>query len=68
MLNVIVIGIYSSNNNEYDQTFLFTDISTTQNLFGYANGIQGYDIKLNDPANAYQIKSELQSQLILQNF
>lgn len=63
MLNVIVIGIYSSNNNEYDQTFLFTDISTTQNLFGYANRIQGYDIKLNDPANAYQIKSELQSQI-----
>ena len=63
MLNVIVIGIYSSNNNEYDQTFLFTDISTTQNLFGYANRIQGYDIKLNDPADAYQIKSELQSQI-----
>lgn len=63
MLNVIVIGIYSSNNNEYDQTFLFTDISTAQNLFGYANRIQGYDIKLNDPANAYQIKSELQSQI-----
>jgi lipoprotein-releasing system permease protein len=63
MLNVIVIGIYSSNNNEYDQTFLFTDISTTQNLFGYANRIQGYDIKLTDPDKAYQIKSELQSQI-----
>jgi len=63
MLNVLVIGIYSSNNNEYDQAFLFTDISTTQNLFGYANRIQGYDIKLNDPDKAYQTKSELQSQI-----
>jgi len=63
MLNVLVIGIYSSNNNEYDQTFLFTDISTTQNLFGYASRIQGYDIKLNDPDKAYQTKSELQSQI-----
>lgn len=63
MLNVIVIGIYSSNNNEYDQTYLFTDMSTTQNLFGYGNRIQGYDIKLNDAEKAYQIKSELQNHI-----
>lgn len=68
MLKVIVIGIYSSNNNEYDQTFLFTDISTTQNLFGYASRIQGYDIKLNDPDKAYQIKSELQSKIDASKF
>lgn len=63
MLSMIVTGIYSSNNNEYDQSFIFTDLKSAQKIFGDLDRIQGYDIKLYDASNSFEIKSELQNQI-----
>ncbi|MCL5028951.1 MAG: ABC transporter permease [Bacteroidetes bacterium] len=59
----IVAGIYSSNNNEYDESYIFTNLETAQNLLGYGNNVQGYDVRLNNLSEADEVKSQLQHKL-----
>ncbi len=60
---VNVEGIYVSNNNDYDGSYIITDLKFAQFLLGYKNRIQGYEIRLNNSDDAFEIKEYLQSKL-----
>lgn len=68
MQKFIVRGIFISNNNEYDESYIFTNLTSAQKLLGYYNQIQGYDIRLNDLDESENIKNEIQSKLDEKNF
>jgi lipoprotein-releasing system permease protein len=59
----IVSGIYSSNNNEYDESYIFTNLKTAQNLLGYYDDVQGYDIKLDNINHSFDVKDRLEKKL-----
>jgi lipoprotein-releasing system permease protein len=59
----ILTGIYNSNNNEYDASYIFSSIESSRHLLGYSNRIQGYDIMLDDLDNAFEIKDRLDAEL-----
>ena len=59
----IVQGIFSSQNNEYDESLAFTYLSEAQYLLGYKNSYQGYEIKLNNSDNSFKAKDYLESKL-----
>jgi lipoprotein-releasing system permease protein len=59
----IVGGIYSSNNNEYDESYIFTNLETAQKLLGYHNNIQGYDIKLDNINHSFDVKDQLEKKI-----
>ena len=52
----IVKGIFSSQNNEYDESLIFVPVEDAQYLLGYDDEIQGYDIKLNNSDNSFKSK------------
>ncbi len=64
----ILSGIYSTTNNEYDDSYIFTSLKTAQSVLGYNNHIQGYDIRLNDIEESFDVKALLQKQLSLKNY
>lgn len=57
----IVQGIFSSQNNEYDESLAFTYLSEAQYLLGYKKSYQGYEIKLNNSDNSFKAKDYLES-------
>jgi lipoprotein-releasing system permease protein len=59
----IVSGIYNSNNNEYDESFIFCSLNEGQKLLGYRNTFQGYDINLKNIDLAFSVKERLQMKL-----
>lgn len=59
----ILAGIYSSNNNEYDASFIFASLEAGQKLLGYGSSYQGYDIKLKNIDHSFSVKEKLQSKL-----
>ena len=64
----IVKGIFSSQNNEYDESLIFVPLEDAQYLLGYDDEIQGYDIKLNNSDNSFKSKEFLESQLDKKTF
>jgi lipoprotein-releasing system permease protein len=56
----VVTGIFSSNNNDYDDSYAFTNLETAAPLLGYKNTFQGYDIKLSDIDQSSKVKTTLQ--------
>jgi lipoprotein-releasing system permease protein len=59
----ILTGIYSTNNNEYDDSYIFTSLKNAQDVLGYKNRIQGFDIRLNDIDESFDVKSQLLEEL-----
>ena len=59
----IVSGIYSSDNNEYDASYIFSSLNECQDLLGYNNSIQGFEVKLNDIDESFNIKEKLSAML-----
>lgn len=59
----IVAGIYSSNNNEYDNSYIFTNLNTAQNVLGYDGKYQGFDIKLNNIDESNLVKQYLDKKI-----
>ncbi|OGV01284.1 MAG: hypothetical protein A2330_00765 [Ignavibacteria bacterium RIFOXYB2_FULL_36_7] len=59
----IIAGIYSSDNNDYDASYIFTSLSSAQNLLGYGKSVQGYEIKLSDINQSVELKNQLTSEL-----
>jgi lipoprotein-releasing system permease protein len=58
-----VTGIFSSNNNDYDEGFIFCSLEAVQNLLGYEDSYQGYEIRLNDMDNTDEAKEFLEEKL-----
>jgi lipoprotein-releasing system permease protein len=59
----ILSGIYSTTNNEYDDSYIFTSLKYAQNILGYKNHIQGYDIRLKNIDESFDVKEKLEKQL-----
>ncbi|HZW39776.1 MAG TPA: ABC transporter permease [Ignavibacteriaceae bacterium] len=59
--NFIVEGIFNSNNNEYDASYMFTSLKPAQSLLGYNNRVQGYELKLDNIEQSEDVKEELKS-------
>jgi lipoprotein-releasing system permease protein len=59
----IVAGIYSSNNNDYDASYIFSSLKECQDLLGYGKSIQGYEINLSDIDQSNSVKEKLSSEL-----
>jgi lipoprotein-releasing system permease protein len=54
-----VVGMYESNNKDYDSYYAFTDLPSAQALF-IANGkIDGYDVRLPNPDHADKLRNGL---------
>ncbi|MBI4428254.1 MAG: ABC transporter permease [Ignavibacteriales bacterium] len=51
-----VVGIYESNNKDYDAFFAFVGIEAARSLFGLDDKIDGIELRLNDPEQAEQLK------------
>jgi len=60
--------IYNSKNNKYDAGYIFTNIKTAQKLLGFNNTYEGYDIKLKNISEAFNIKDFLIAKLGKKNF
>jgi len=56
---VVVDGVFSSKNNEYDVGYIFCSLSDAQFLFGYKNNFQGYDIRLDELSQSSDVKESL---------
>ena len=56
---VVVDGVFSSKNNEYDVGYIFCSLSDAQFLFGYKNNFQGYDIRLDELSHSSDVKKSL---------
>jgi len=65
---VVISGIYSSNNNDYDESYIITDIKFVQYLLGYKNNFQGYEIRLKDTDDAFETQNILRSKLDADNY
>lgn len=60
---VIITGIYLSNNNDYDENYIITDIDFGKYFLGYKNSIQGYEVRLEDSDDAFAIQSRLKDKI-----
>jgi lipoprotein-releasing system permease protein len=56
-----VVGIYESNNKEYDGYYAFTNLVAAQSLFGRAGRIDGIDIRFDDVDKAESFQKVLQN-------
>ena len=56
-----VVGIYESNNKEYDGYYAFTNLASAQSLFGRPGKIDGIDIRFDHIDNADRMRNEFQS-------
>ncbi len=59
----ILSGIYSTTNNVYDDSYIFTSLKNAQQVLGYKNHVQGYDIMLKNIDESFDVKTELQKKL-----
>lgn len=60
---LVVKGIFISQNNEYDKSLAITDLSIGQELLGYKNSFEGYEIKLFEKNKSERVKNELSARL-----
>lgn len=58
-----VVGIYDSNNKDYDAHYAYVSLETAKYLFQYKNGVGGLEMRLHSIQDAEQTKSFLKSQL-----
>jgi len=56
-----VVGIYESNNKDYDGYYAFTNLIGAQSLFGRTGRIDGIDIRFDHFENTDRLKNELQN-------
>jgi lipoprotein-releasing system permease protein len=57
----VIRGIFVSNNNDYDDGYIFTNIKSAQLLLGYKNNYQGYEARLSNINDAFEVKQTLQA-------
>ncbi len=59
----IIKGIFSSQNNEYDEALAFTNLEEAQYLLGFKKSYQGYELKFQDSKNSFFAKEFLSEKL-----
>jgi len=63
MRKCTVIGIYDSNNKDYDAHFAYVSLESAKYLFQYERGVGGVEMRLHDIQDAEPTKLRLSSQL-----
>jgi len=58
-----VVGIYDSNNKDYDAHYAFVSLETARKLFQLDHDVSGVDVRLSDIEKADQVKVALQKDL-----
>ena len=61
MLKCKVVGIYDSNNKDYDAHYAFVSLPLARQLFDYPEQVSGVEIRLHDIDDAEHVKSALQT-------
>ncbi len=64
----VVRGIFESNNNDYDFSYVFTSLRSAQNLFEMKNKILGYEIRLKNIDEANKVKEDLVTKIDKNDF
>lgn len=64
----VVDGVFISKNNEYDESYIFSELKDAQYLFGYKKNFQGYDIRLENINRSNSVKQKIYAQLDQSNF
>ncbi len=59
-----VKGIFSSGNREYDAGYAYISLPASQSIFRMGNKVNGVEARLNSFENAFQVKDDLQHQLL----
>jgi lipoprotein-releasing system permease protein len=54
-----VVGIYDSNNKEYDAHYAFVSLETARQLFQYRGTVSGVEMRLHDIRDAESVQREL---------
>lgn len=63
MKKCTVVGIYDSNNKDYDAHYAYISLETAAYLFQYKEGVGGMEIRLHDIHEAARVKGRLVSKL-----
>ncbi len=63
MRKCIVVGIYDSNNKDYDAHYAYISLELAKYLFNYERGVGGIEMKLHNIADAEATKTSLISRL-----
>jgi lipoprotein-releasing system permease protein len=58
-----VVGIYDSNNKDYDLHYAFVSLNTARTLFDYGYTVSGIEMRLHDIGDANGVKRSLQATL-----
>jgi lipoprotein-releasing system permease protein len=58
-----VVGIYDSNNKDYDAHYAFVSLDEARKLFEYKDGVSGVELRLHKITDADVVKSSLQQRL-----
>jgi lipoprotein-releasing system permease protein len=56
----VVKGIFETNNKDYDMAYVFTNLSSAQELLSMEGEIHGYEIRLNDISKSDEVKARLE--------
>jgi lipoprotein-releasing system permease protein len=54
-----VVGIYDSNNKDYDAHYAYVSLESARYLFQYRNGVGGIEFRLNSITDAESVKEKL---------
>ena len=54
-----VVGLYESNNKDYDSFFAYTTLSSAQALFNASGRVDGMDVRLESPDAADRVRREM---------
>ncbi len=58
-----VVGIYDSNNKDYDAHYAYVSLESAKYLFQYRQGVGGIEMRLHNIQDAEETKSQLEAQL-----
>lgn len=59
----VVGGIFSSQNNDYDAGLAFVELNNAQQLLGYGDSFQGYELRLNDFNKASDVQNTINQKI-----
>ena len=63
MRKCTVVGIYDSNNKEYDGHYAFVSLDLARELFQYGRGVSGLELRLHSISEAQDVQRDLQETL-----
>jgi lipoprotein-releasing system permease protein len=63
MRSCTVVGVYDSNNKDYDAHYAYVSLATARSLFDMGDAVSGVEVRLNRIGDADAVKEDLQRSL-----